>query len=358
MIKKTTASYFDGVSSKPHQIELFLDEKKNCFYFEVPHQGWVNWSLKEIDFNYKTTSVVLQIKKNPAQNIHFQDNKFKQDLTVFISETKQVGWYQRFLSVGFKIHGIIALGLLLLIVLGYFYAIPWLGEKAVAIIPESFDNQIGNTVYTQSMDSSEVDYEKTKKLNQFAKLLTLENKKKLNFTVVKSDEVNAFALPDGNIVVYTGIIDKMKSYPELAGLIGHEVAHVNHRHSMKLLCRDLSGYFFVSTVLGDVNGVMAIVGEHANSLRSLSFSRGFETQADEEGLKILLANQINPKGMSDLFSRLQNVEKEIGLSVPEFLSSHPITDERIKHINRLIPKEKSIHRENDTLKEIFLQLKK
>ena len=76
----------------------------------------------------------------------------------------------------------------------------------------------------------------------------------IKFSVINSETVNAFALPDGNVVVFTGIIDLMDDYDELAGLIGHEVAHVNNRHSMRMMCRNLAGYIFLSAVLSDVNG--------------------------------------------------------------------------------------------------------
>ena len=59
----------------------------------------------------------------------------------------------------------------------------------------------------------------------------------------------------------------MKSYEELVALIGHEATHVNHRHGMKLLCRDLSGYLFVSAILGDANGIMAVITDNVNSLQ-------------------------------------------------------------------------------------------
>jgi beta-barrel assembly-enhancing protease len=166
--------------------------------------------------------------------------------------------------------------------------------------------------------------------------------------------MNAFALPDGSIVVYTGIIDSMKDYEELAGLIGHEVAHVNHRHSMKMLCRNLSGYLFISAILGDANGVMAVLGENVNTLQSLSFSREFEREADTEGFKIVTSNEVNPKGMSTLFKRLQN-EKTI--SIPEFLSSHPVTKDRIRHIDEMIKTKPFQSKDNSKLSLLFQRIK-
>jgi beta-barrel assembly-enhancing protease len=126
---------------------------------------------------------------------------------------------------------------------------------------------------------------------------------------------------------------------ELVGLIGHEAAHVNNRHSMKMLCRNLSGYLFISTVLGDVNGVMAVLGDNVNTLQSLSFSREYEREADEEGFAIVTKNHVNPKGMVTLFQRLQ---QEHSIEMPEFLSTHPVTKDRIMTIKTMIASKKML----------------
>jgi predicted Zn-dependent protease len=147
----------------------------------------------------------------------------------------------------------------------------------------------------------------------------------------------------------------MENYDELAGLIGHEVTHVNQRHSMKMLSRNVSGYLFVSAVLSDVNGIMATIGDNINSLNSLSYSRSFEQQADEEGLDLMLQNNINPKGMTNLFKRLQS---ENNIDIPQFLSSHPVTENRIDYIQNLIKEKKFKTIENPILKGYFIKLKK
>jgi len=276
------------------------------------------------------------------------------DLTIFRNKNGHTGWYQRLLNLGIKIHLGFALFIFGFIGLCYVYIIPWVAEKSVVLIPAVYDDALGNTFFEQNTFLGTVDARKTKALNLFANELELRNTKKLKFTVIDSDIMNAFALPDGSIVVYTGIIDSMKDYEELAGLISHEVAHINHRHSMKMLCRNLSGYLFISTILGDANGVMAILGENVNTLQSLSFSREFEHEADVEGFEIVTSNGVNPKGMSVLFKRLQ---KENLVEMPEFLSSHPVTANRIQYIDKMIKTEYFQSKENPKLQSLFQQIK-
>ena len=110
----------------------------------------------------------------------------------------------------------------------------------------------------------------------------------------------------------------------------------------------------MSAVLSDVNGIMATIGDNINNLNSLSYSRSFEQQADEEGLDLMLQNNINPKGMTNLFKRLQS---ENNIDIPQFLSSHPVTENRIDYIQNLIKEKKFKNIENPILKGYFIKLK-
>jgi predicted Zn-dependent protease len=266
----------------------------------------------------------------------------------------QLSLYEKLLSLGIKTHIVLSFIILGFIILSYIFVIPWLGEKTVVLIPDSFDDQLGSMFFEQNTFFDTTDNAKTQTLNLFAQELKLKNKKKLQFIVIDSKIKNAFALPDGTIVVYTGILDLMSSYEELVGLIGHEVAHVNQRHSMKMLCRNLSGYLFVSTVLGDANGVMAVVGDNVNTLQSLSFSREFEREADVEGFKIVTENGVNPNGLPKLFKKLNQGN---ALEIPEFLSSHPITTERIQYIEDLVKKKGYQTKQSPKLVHLFKKLK-
>lgn len=354
MKEKVSGVFYDGASSVSQEVLLNFDTDKCFFIFETTHNKTYSWELAAVIINEKGTELQLQHGNDPIQILKVGDAQFRDDLTVFRKKNGHVGWYQRLLNLGIKVHLGFALFIFGFIGLCYVYVIPWVGEKSVVLIPAVYDDALGNTFFEQNTLLGTVDAKKTKALNLFAKELKLRNTKKLKFTVIDSNIMNAFALPDGSIVVYTGIIDSMKDYEELVGLIGHEVAHVNQRHSMKMLCRNLSGYLFISTILGDANGVMAVLGENVNTLQSLSFSREFEHEADVEGFKIVTSNGVNPKGMSVLFKRLQ---KENHIEMPEFLSSHPVTGDRIRYIDKMVKTEYFQSKEKPQLQRLFQQIK-
>lgn len=350
----TTATYFNGVSSISQKIELTFDEDLGLFLFIVDGIDQNEWHVNEVTFEHSGSILNVQHGNDPIQHIKLDDPVFIADLNSYLKKNKKLGIHQRLADLSIKVHITIAAGIVGLIVVAYLFVLPWLAEQAVAIIPEEYDSEIGETFFNQYIEDSSVDSAKTEALNLFAKELKLNNSKTLHFTVVESETVNAFALPDGNIIVFTGLINKMKGYDELAGLIGHEVVHINRRHSMKTLCRNLSGYLFISAVLGDVNGITATIGDNINNLQSLSFSRQFERQADLEGLELMISNNIDPQGMTDLFLR---IKEEQDISMPEFLSSHPITDNRISYIKKSIRKKKHLQTAHPILKELFLKIK-
>lgn len=354
MNNKTTAVFYDGNSSVPQQIELSLNKLNATLEFQISDGTHCKWLVKDVFFDKRATGLHLKYGSEVIQHIKIIDNHFINTIHHFRRENGHISWYQKLLDLGFAAHFGIAVVILGIIGLCYVYVIPWAAEQSVNLIPEEYDNKLGNSAWAGNEYFMNVDSKKTKLLNDFAKQLNLKNTKNLKFIVVKSDEINAFALPDGRIVVFTGILEEMKNYDELVGLLGHEASHVNNRHSMKMLCRSLSGYLFISVILGDANGIMATIGDNINSFQSLSFSREFEHQADVDGYKILLANKVNPQGMSNLFKRLQ---KHQSISIPEFLSSHPVTENRIEYIDKMIKNQKFTNTNHPQLEILFAKLK-
>jgi predicted Zn-dependent protease len=349
------AVFFDGSSSAPRKIELILDEITGELVFETTDNTRFRWAVQNAVFEYVGNSLNIHYGKTPIQIIKIENAALISYLKTYLDNHGHIGWYQKIMNLGIKAYLAIALLILGLIVLTYLVIIPWVGEKAVILIPDEYDYTIGQSFFNEYAKYNTIDSSKTVLINQFAKQINFNNTRKIHFTVIKSCTINAFALPDGNVIIYTGIIDSMKNYDELAGLMGHEVAHINERHSMKMLCRNLSGYIFISAVLSDVNGIMAVIGDNLNNLQSLSYSRHFERQADFEGLNIMKINKINPEGMVNLFKRLQSNSDAL---MPEFLSTHPITTDRINSVRSLIQKNSYPVTDQPRLRMLFKELKK
>lgn len=141
-----------------------------------------------------------------------------------MKQSKRIDIHARLLNLGLSKITAIAICLLGLIVLTYFYALPPIAEKSAALIPESFDNEIGTMFMDAFLNENNIDTTKTKYLEQFAAELDLKNEKPLRFIVVESKEVNAFAIPNGQIVVFSGIL---KIWKVLTNLL-HYLATKHH----------------------------------------------------------------------------------------------------------------------------------
>lgn len=184
-------------------------------------------------------------------------------------------------------------------------------------------------------------------------LLEFENKEELSFNVVKSSTINAFCLPNGTIVIYTGILDVLDNENELIGLLGHEIAHYKNRHSVKALCKSVSSYLFLALLTNDMASVTGVLAENTHTIQQLSFSRKYEEEADEDGLQFVLKNNADPEGMATLFEKLSEESK---YHIPEILSTHPNSLERALKIRQSIQGDEK-QEFNKKLNALFLELK-
>lgn len=152
-----------------------------------------------------------------------------------------------------------------------------------------------------------------------------------SFDVIESKEVNAFALPGGPTFVYTGLLDKLKSEDELAGVMGHELTHVRREH-WAYGYRDSQQHQLGLTVLLMVfkaNSNVANIASISDDLVfNLPFSRKHESEADSGGLHMMIDAKYNPQGIVDAFKLLADLAGKG--APPEILSDHPSDTRRIK----------------------------
>lgn len=155
------------------------------------------------------------------------------------------------------------------------------------------------------------------------------------FQVVNENEVNAFAVPGGHIYVYRGLIEKSATMSELAGVLGHEIAHVTRRHSM--LQQRNQKRAAVGVTLGCIlapqvcaNGVgSAAVNAGGGALFS-KFSRDDEAEADRFGVQYVTRAGIDPRGMPSMFHTLIAERKTNPTGLDKFFASHPVEESRVE----------------------------
>lgn len=157
--------------------------------------------------------------------------------------------------------------------------------------------------------------------------VTHRNDFKWEVKIIHNDTtVNAFCAPGGYIYVYTGILKFLDSEDQLAGVLGHEIAHADMRHST----RQMTTMYGIQTLLDILAGNREMLKTVTSGLIGLKFSRNHETEADERSVHYLCATDYNADGGAGFFEKIQ---RQGGTKVPEFLSTHPNPENRIENFH-------------------------
>ncbi|RYY61766.1 MAG: M48 family metallopeptidase [Chitinophagaceae bacterium] len=146
-------------------------------------------------------------------------------------DNNRKGWTRLLLLFTAVIITIIALYLLL---------VPYIAEKIATRVSPATEESFGESIYEGLALDGHVDSARSTLVNRFFAEMDVPSVYRVRIAVVNEPVVNAFALPGGRIVVYTGLLDKLDSYPELAALLGHEFSHVQLQHSTKSVFRRIA----------------------------------------------------------------------------------------------------------------------
>lgn len=157
--------------------------------------------------------------------------------------------------------------------------------------------------------------------------------------VIQSDDLNAFCMPGGKIMFYSGLIEKLDlSDAEIAVIMGHEIAHALREHSREHMSQAIAAQAAIGVGvavlgLGQPSADLAATGYQA--LIATQFSRADETEADRMGLELSARAGYDPRAGVALWQKMMNANS--GGRPPELLSSHPADSSRIREIESLLP---------------------
>jgi beta-barrel assembly-enhancing protease len=166
------------------------------------------------------------------------------------------------------------------------------------------------------------------------KKLTSGSRYQYRWFIIKDSSINAFAAPGGIVVVNSGLLKKADSANELAGVLAHEVQHVEQRHALKNMLNSAGVAAVALVVLGDASTVLMVM---AHQVSTQFFSRQVEAEADEKGLALLAKKQMQREGMPSFFKKIAAEYKDAE-KMPAWLSSHPDTLTRIQLAESYIKK--------------------
>ncbi|MGV3524124.1 MAG: M48 family metalloprotease [Candidatus Sericytochromatia bacterium] len=213
--------------------------------------------------------------------------------------------------------------------------------QAQTITPE-VENQLGAEVRKQILTEYKI-YTDSSKLKQYieatgqklAARATRKNEVNFRFDIVESPEINAFAIPGGSIFVTTELLKYLKNEAELAAVLGHEIGHVEDKHTQESLRRAMIAQGIVQGGLQD-SQVLAAVGSVAADLILRGFSREQEKEADRTGVRFATQTSYDENGMTGFLQTLRDVSGDVPSGLMRILLTHPGLEERIGLIRQYI----------------------
>ena len=221
---------------------------------------------------------------------------------------------------------------------------PVTGKKELSLISEQGEIELGKE--TDAEIGQEYGFYQDKELSAYVAAVgevmvpsTHRPQLEYHFAVLDTPVVNAFAAPGGYIYVTRGILALMNSESELADVLGHEMGHVNARHSVRRVSQMLllQVGLAVGSALSDTFAKIAGVAGLGAQVLFLKFSRDDEREADALGVQYARAGQFNSGEMISFFSSLERYgDLSGGHSLPGFLSTHPLTSERIQNVKAML----------------------
>ena len=217
----------------------------------------------------------------------------------------------------------------LLLLAGLVWQHERIAQWAVDRVPVAQEREVGKLLFDQTRSRLKiVEGQSADMVREIGARLTRGSAYQYEFYVAEDKSVNAFAMPGGYVVVHTGLLALAATPEEVAGVLAHEVRHVEGRHSLRALVKNAGISVTLTLIFGDIRGLAGM----ANQLLDLKFSRDNEAEADHEGLKSLVTAGIRPQGMRDFFRKMAAQDS----AAPAWLSSHPASNERYASLDAAI----------------------
>lgn len=223
------------------------------------------------------------------------------------------------------------------VIAAYVFGVPVLADSVTGLVPAQWESRLGDGARLQieGMLSNGVGFQAcgsdsnhaNQAIARFASEVMADSGSPFTpkVTVVNSPLTNAFALPGGQVYYFSGLLERTETADEFAGVLAHELGHVVHRHSMKMLIESSATGLLVGFVLGDMTNLSVAAAAGATLIDS-RFSRAAEHDADRFAADAGNRLGFSPTGLANLLDRIaadDTMTRTLAL-----LSTHPLTDER------------------------------
>ena len=327
-----TAEYFDGHSTRVRVVNLDADGQ------------FLGIAGEDIERRVPFAEVKVDERLGRApRRLHFSDGAFcvVRDLdaldALLSSVAHRDGWVDRTQRRARSVLiSLVAVALLALA--GYVWVLPWAAAKAAVKVPAVVGRQL--SVQTlRALDGnillpSRIPPDRQQALSAEVHALRLPGggspESELLFRRSPQLGANAFTLPDGSIVILDDLITVIDDDSQVLATIAHELGHAHGHHAWQLLLQGSVVGTFLAFYVGDVSSLLAVAPA---TLMHASYSRELEQEADEYAVAVLRLNGMSPALLAEALKKLADSHR--GAVEMGYLSTHPATDERVRHLREM-----------------------
>jgi predicted Zn-dependent protease len=269
--------------------------------------------------------VHVESAANPDALLVIDDALFVSSLRAGGAKVQGIAAGKRALLIGFGCFAALAA-----LMGGFYLAVPHIADALAQRIPLSIEEKLAPKMTALVSKNACTSPRATQTIRALVHRLAPEGEGKIDVRVVNLRMANAFALPGGVVLLTRGLLEEAESADEVAGVLAHELAHVEHRHALSHMLRSalLAGSW--AATFGDYSGMMIVDPKTAYDTATLKYSREAEAEADEGALRTLTQRHISSRGLVDFLNRNGKLETR-GIS---WLSSHPSSADRISRLSR------------------------
>jgi Zn-dependent protease with chaperone function len=317
--------YFDGWSSRPYRVTVTATS-------EGVHLDFLDEQFAQPQRHYTKQSIVVGSRLGDTiRSLSFAEIDRLADL-----------WGRR----NFAVHRlesswrvVVASAVLIVAVAwsGFVWGVPWAARRIAMSLPAEMVDKLGKGTLA-ALDKlvfspSELPEARKRELQQaFDRLAANYSALPLPLNFRKMAIPNAFALPDGSVVVTDELITLAKNDEEIMGVLAHEIGHVNHRHMLRMTLEASAVGLFSMVTFGDASGASALFAGLPSMYANAQYSQDKEAEADEFAISFMKALKMHPSALANILQRLSETLGENKAGIPKYFSSHHSTESRLQKL--------------------------
>ncbi|MBV7397456.1 M48 family metallopeptidase [Mameliella sediminis] len=341
-MQRTEAQFFDGLTAGRHDVHVALsDDRQAMIITGVTLDSPLRWPLMDLRALRDGSDSTRLILTRHAQT---EDEAPRDPARLVIHDPELIDWMHRtrpglfrtdlhkgtWRKIGiYSVGAVVAAGVMLFVIL------PAMANTLARIIPVEREIAFGKVAVRQMERVLNGGGGASLRCTDPAGLAALDKMRdrltanrdmqyQISLSVFDHGMVNAFAAPGGQVVILRGLLDTAQGPDEVAGVLAHEIGHVESRDATRHALRTAGSAGLLTMLIGDFTGgaAIALVGEQ---LITAAYTRDAEAAADQFALDMLRDANISASGFARFFDELGDLQ---GIEIPAYLSSHPVTAER------------------------------